>query len=135
MSKLNSTIKNFTPSEYRSLTVAQINDMMDKNIPFKVSNVYKLDHDFSYCLGTQTLYKNDEVVALTKLENKLLQLVVSKKGEAVSIETIKIEVWENKDMSIFTLRNMIKKIRDKSYYGILKNKSNHGYSIWEKERV
>ena len=82
-----------------------------------------------------TLYKNDEVVALTKLENKLLQLVVSKKGEAVSIEEIKIEVWESKDMSIFTLRNMIEKIRDKSYYGILKNKSNHGYSIWEKERV
>lgn len=132
MSNLNNTIKNFTPNEYRSLTVAEINDMMDKNIAFKVSNVYKLDHDFSYCLGTQTLYKNDEVIPLTKLENKLLQLVVSKKGEAVSIETIKIEVWKNKDMSIFTLRNMIKKIRDKSYYGILKNKSNHGYSIWVK---
>ena len=80
MSNLNNTIKNFTPNEYRSLTVAQINEMMDKNIPFKVSNVYKLDHDFSYCVATQTLYKNDEVVALTKLENKLLQLVVSKKG-------------------------------------------------------
>jgi DNA-binding response OmpR family regulator len=132
MSNLNNTIKNFTPSEYRSLTVAEINDMMDKNIPFKVSNVYKLDHDFSYCLGTQTLYKNDEVVPLTKLENKLLQLVVSKKGEAVSTETIKIEVWKNKDMSVFTLRNIIKKIRDKSYYEILKNKSNHGYSIWIK---
>lgn len=132
MSNLNNTIKNFTPNEYRDLTVAQINEMMDNNIPFKVSNVYKLDHDFSYCLGTQTLYKNDEVVPLTKLENKLLQLVVSKKGETVSIDTIKIEVWKNKDMSIFTLRNMIKKIRDKSYYGILKNKSNHGYSIWVK---
>ena len=57
MSKLNSTIKNFTPNEYRSITVAQINEMMDKNIPFKVSNVYKLDHDFSYCLGTQHYIK------------------------------------------------------------------------------
>lgn len=132
MSNLTNTIKNFTPNEYRSLTVAQINEMMDKNIPFKVSNVYKLDHDFSYCLGTQTLYKNDEVIALTKLENKLLQLVVSNKGEAVDIETIKSEVWKNKDMSVFTLRNVIKKIRDKTYYGILKNKSNHGYSIWIK---
>lgn len=132
MSNLNNTIKNFTPSEYRKLSVAQINEMIDKNIPFKVSNVYKLDHDFSYCLGTQTLYKNDEVIALTKLENKLLHLLVVNQGQTVDIPTIKSEVWKNKDMSVFTLRNIIKKIRDKAYYGILKNKSNHGYSIWTK---
>lgn len=132
MSNLNNTIKNFTPNEYRDLTVAQINEMMDNNIPFKVSNVYKLDHEFSYCLGTQTLYKNDEVVALTKLENKLIALLINSK-EVVTIEKIKNDVWKGKEMTVFTMRNVIKKIRDKTYYEIIKSKSGWGYSIWTKE--
>lgn len=101
MSNLNNTIKNFTPNEYRDLTVAQINEMMDNNIPFKVSNVYKLDFGFSYCLGTQTLYKNDEVVSLTKLENKLIALLINSK-EVVTIEKIKNDVWKGKEMTVFT---------------------------------
>ncbi len=133
MSNLNNTIKNFTPSEYRSLTVEQINEMMDKNIPFKVSNVYKLDHDFSYCLGTQTLYKNDEVIALTKLENKLITLLITNSKEVVTVEEIKDNVWKGKEMTVFTMRNAIKKIRDKTYYEIIKSKSGWGYSIWTKE--
>ena len=132
MSKLNRTIKNFTPNEYRDLTVAQINEMMDNNIPFKVSNVYKLDYGFSYCLGTQTLYKNDEVVPLTKLENKLIALLINSK-EVVTIEKIKNDVWKGKEMTVFTMRNVIKKIRDKTYYEIIKSKSGWGYSIWTKE--
>ena len=132
MSKLNSTIKNFTPNEYRDLTVAQINEMMDNNIPFKVSNVYKLDYGFSYCLGTQILYKNDEVVSLTKLENKLIALLINSK-EVVTIEKIKNDVWKGKEMTVFTMRNVIKKIRDKTYYEIIKSKSGWGYSIWTKE--
>lgn len=132
MSNLNNTIKNFTPNEYRDLTVAQINEMMDNNIPFKVSNVYKLDYGFSYCLGTQILYKNDEVVSLTKLENKLIALLINSK-EVVTIEKIKNDVWKGKEMTVFTMRNVIKKIRDKTYYEIIKSKSGWGYSIWTKE--
>lgn len=132
MSNLNNTIKNFTPNEYRDLTVAQINEMMDNNIPFKVSNVYKLDYGFSYCLGTQILYKNDEVVSLTKLENKLIALLINSK-EVVTIEKIKNDVWKGKEMTVFTMRNVIKKIRDKTYYEIIKSKSGCGYSIWTKE--
>lgn len=132
MSNLNNTIKNFTPNEYRDLTVAQINEMMDNNIPFKVSNVYKLDYGFSYCLGTQTLYKNDEVVPLTKLENKLIALLINSK-EVVTIEKIKNDVWKGKEMTVFTMRNVIKKIRDKTYHEIIKSKSGCGYSIWTKE--
>lgn len=131
MSNLSNTIKNFTPAAYRKLTIAEINNMMDNNIPFKVSKSYMLDNNFNYCLGTQTLYKNDEEILLTKLEKKLLHLLIIKDGEIVNIDIIKNTVWKGKDMSIYTLRNMIMKIRDKTYPEIIKNKSNCGYSIWQ----
>jgi len=132
MSKLNTTIKNFTPTEYRSLTAAQINEMMDKNIPFKVSNLFELDYDLSFCPGTQALYRNENVVQLTRLEKKFLALLISRPGEIIDIETIKNTVWKKKEVSIFTIRNIVNKIRSKTYYEIIKNTSNHGYSIWEK---
>lgn len=133
MSNLNYKIINLTPKKYRSLSKEQINEIIDNNITLKVSNVYELDHDFNYCLGTRSLYKNNEIIPLTKLENKLVNLLVSNNKEFISIDTIKKEVWEGKEMSIFTMRNIIKKIRDKTYFGIIKNKSNYGYSIWVKE--
>jgi DNA-binding response OmpR family regulator len=134
MNDLNHKMINFTPNEYRSLTIAEINEMMDKNIPFKVSNVYVLDHGFNYCLGTNSLYKNNECIPLTRLENKLIALLVLNKKEFVDVDTIKKEVWRGKLTSIFTMRNTIKRIRDKTYYGIIKNKSDVGYSIWVKEQ-
>lgn len=122
-------IKNFTPDEYRKLSKKDIDEMLDNNIPFKVSNLFQLEHNFSYCLELQRLYKDDEEIELTKLENKLLCLLVSNQNKFVDIETIKEVVWKGKDMSIFTMRNIIKKIRDKTYFDIIKSKSNHGYSI------
>ena len=133
MSNLNYKIINLTPKKYRSLSKEQINEIIDNNITLKVSNVYELGHGFNYCLGTKSLYKNNEIIPLTKLENKLVNLLVSNNKEFISIDTIKKEVWKDKEMSIFTMRNIIKKIRDKTYFGIIKNKSNHGYSIWVKE--
>ena len=63
----------------------------------------------------------------------MLAFIISNDKDIVSVEDIKNAVWEGKEMSVFTLRNVVKKIRDKSYYGILKNKSNCGYSIWKKD--
>jgi len=132
MSTLNKTIKNFTPEEYRKLSVAQINEMMDKNIPFKVSKLYKLNHDLSFCPGTEILYRHDKALQLTRLERKFLALLVSRPGEIVDIETIKNIVWEKREVSVFTIRNIVNKIRTKTYYEIIKNISNQGYSIWQK---
>ncbi len=122
-------IKNFTPDEYRKLSKKDIDEMLDNNIPFKVSSLLQLEHNFSYCLELQRLYKDDEEIELTNFENKLLYLLVLNQNKFVDIETIKEVVWKGKDMSIFTMRNIIKKIRDKTYFNIIKNKSNHGYSI------
>lgn len=133
MSNLNTTIKNFTPKEYRGLSVEEINEMMDNNIPFKVSSLFYLEHGFSFCPGTETLYKNDEIIKLTRLEKKFLSFLISKPNTVIHTETIKDIVWENKETTIYTIRNIVNKIRSKSYYEIIRNKSNCGYVIWQQK--
>lgn len=69
------------------------------------------------------------LIEFTKLEKSFLKLLIGKKEEIVDYDTIKEVVWKGKDMSIFTMRNIVNKIRQKTYYEIIKNKSNRGYVI------
>ena len=58
-----------------------------------------------------------------------LKLLISKRTEIVDYDMIKDVVWRGKDMSIYTMRNIVNKIRQKTYYEIIKNHSNKGYTI------
>lgn len=77
----------------------------------------------------QMFDKHNKVVEFTKLEYGLLTLLINKAEEIVDYDTIHKEVWKDKKMSIFTMRNVINKIRQKTYYEIIINRSNKGYII------
>ena len=74
--------------------------------------------------------KFHEDVLFTKTQLKIL-LILLENNSIVSSDEIIHSVWKKENVSIFTLRNMIKQIRDKTYYEIIKNHSNKGYSINE----
>ncbi len=69
------------------------------------------------------------LVDFTRLEKSFLKLLISKRTEITDYDTIKDVVWKGKDMSIYTMRNIVNKIRQKTYYEIIRNHSNKGYTI------
>lgn len=69
------------------------------------------------------------LVDFTRLEKSFLKLLISKRTEITDYDTIKEVVWKGKDMSIYTMRNIVNKIRQKTYYEIIRNHSNKGYTI------
>lgn len=71
------------------------------------------------------------LIDFTRLEKGFMKLLISKKGEIIDYDTIKNVVWKGKNMSIYTMRNIVNKIRQKTYYEIIKNHSNKGYIIDE----
>jgi len=73
------------------------------------------------------------LIDFTRLEKGFMKLLVSKKGEIVDYDTIRNVVWKGKNMSIYTMRNIVNKIRQKTYYEIIKNHSNKGYIIDESQ--
>ncbi len=68
-------------------------------------------------------------INLTKLELGLLKLVIDNKGTVVDYDSIAKNVWKGKNMSIFTMRNVVNKIRTKIYYDVFNNASSKGYII------
>ena len=69
------------------------------------------------------------LIDFTRLEKSFMKLLIAKKGEIVDYDQIKSVVWKGKNMSIYTMRNIVNKIRQKTYYEIIKNHSNRGYVI------
>ncbi len=69
------------------------------------------------------------LIDFTRLEKSFLKLLITRRSDITDYDTIKEVVWKGKDMSIYTMRNIVNKIRQKTYYEIIKNHSNKGYTI------
>ncbi len=69
------------------------------------------------------------LIDFTRLEKSFLKLLIGRRSEITDYDIIKEVVWKGKDMSIYTMRNIVNKIRQKTYYEIIKNHSNKGYTI------
>ena len=69
------------------------------------------------------------LIDFTRFEKSFLKLLIVKRNDITDYDIIKEVVWKGKDMSIYTMRNIVNKIRQKTYYEIIKNHSNKGYTI------
>lgn len=77
----------------------------------------------------EKFYNKNGILEFTKFEFQLLKLLLDNHGRITSYDEIHKKVWKDKNMSIFTMRNVVNKIRNKTYYEIIKNNSSSGYVI------
>lgn len=95
-----------------------------------LNSIVKLENGFAFDKSICRLYSpNKQEVKLTNIEQKLFEQLLDNRGEIVSIDAIHEKTWKGKNMTRFTLRNKIKTLRDKTYYDLIKNHSNIGYSM------
>jgi DNA-binding response OmpR family regulator len=77
----------------------------------------------------ERFYDDNGAISFTKFEFQVLKLLLDNHDKIVSYDDIKKNVWKEKKMSIFTMRNVVNKIRNKTYYEIIRNNSSKGYQI------
>lgn len=99
-----------------------------KNIDSNNSNIVNLENDFIYDTYNKILFKNNELISLTKKEALFLNYLISNKSKAVSYHDINTNIWEG-TMTQDALRSLIKELRKKSYKELIKNVSGVGYRI------
>ncbi|QKF73432.1 two-component system response regulator [Aliarcobacter faecis] len=90
---------------------------------------FKLKDNFVFIKNSISLYKNDEIVNLTKREREFINLLIDNKNSLVKIETIKEFLWEEKDISDERVRTFIKRLRNKTSKDLIENVSSQGYMI------
>jgi DNA-binding response OmpR family regulator len=88
-----------------------------------------LDNGLYYDAYRERFYNNNSAINFTKFEFDLLKLLLDNPDRIIGYDEIKEKVWKEKKMSIFTMRNVINKIRNKTYYDVIRNNSSSGYQI------
>ncbi|MCP4969524.1 MAG: hypothetical protein GY932_02880 [Arcobacter sp.] len=106
-----------------------IEDTLKEIISQQINSRIDLGKGFYYDKVLKKVFdrKNNDT-GLTKTQMNIFYTILETRGNIVEVETIKKNAWKDKNTSIFTLRNMIKQIRDKTYYGLIKSHSSRGYS-------
>ena len=96
------------------------------------SKVIMLSDGFSFNKTAKSLYKDGRYVALSKTENKFLQLLLQEYANHKNIvddETIKNTLWMGKESSDEKLRTFIRRLRAKTSKDLIVNQKGQGYEI------
>lgn len=88
-----------------------------------------LDREFSYNMGKHTLYCCSEIIALTKKENELLELLLKNRNSVVEFYTIENIIWPDKETNINTIRTLVKRLRQKLKHKFIQTVSSRGYRL------
>lgn len=89
----------------------------------------EFEKGFYFDVSRDELFCDRKVIKLTKTEKSLVKLLIERKNQLVTYETIERIVWKNKNFSKYSLRNIIKHIREKTHNSLIKNSSNRGYVV------
>ena len=92
------------------------------------NNVY-LEYGYIYDLNKKVLMYNNNLIILTNIEEQLLEYLIRNMDKYISSDEIIQNIFKTKPMSIFAMRNVIKKLRDKTHKDLITVKSNVGYMI------
>jgi DNA-binding response OmpR family regulator len=115
--------------ELSKLNNTTIEESISKFIGDKLNSIVHLENGFYYDKSSKRLFNSDkQIIKLTNYEEEFFDLLIANLNQFVSLNEIYNHIW-GEEVSIFTLRNIVKKIRDKSYYEIIVNKSSVGYKI------
>ena len=97
---------------------------------YQISNdLVELNFGFKYCFKKSLLYKDENIVDLTQKELELVSFLVQNRGFFVTIESLRENVWEAKDISYADIRMCIKRVREKTNKDFIVTKRFLGYKI------
>lgn len=110
-----------------------VENIINKIVHERINFVY-MNGGFKYNIEEKKLFnKNRTQIILTKTEEDLLHYLVlmsiKNKDSYANLLLIKKEVWKNNEATVYSIRNKIMAIREKTCKELIKSKNNYGYRI------
>ena len=105
-------------------------EYIQKLIENDLESKIDLGEGFIYDMHLDKLFDKKRIeIEITKIEKKLLLTLIEYTEKIVPVDILISRSWNKTNVTIYSFRNVIKKIRDKTYYELIKNHSSLGYSI------
>lgn len=128
-------MKPFTYKDVKSVLSIALNFINNKNEQEKPldkefsSNKISLNDNYSYCFNTQILSLDNTPVSLTKRETAIIELLCINLNQTVSYQSLILDVWEDKDVVLSTIRDAISRLKKKVPELNINNTPGTGYSL------
>lgn len=94
-----------------------------------LENLVDIGHGYFFDITKSELFFRNKHIHLTAKELQLLSLLITYKGQTVSIQTIRDEIYQDNPISESTIRTLIYRLRGKLEYKLIKNEFNYGISL------
>ena len=103
-------------------------EYIDSIAPQIGSKLIKLSDGFTFNKTTNSLYKNNRFVSLSKNESKFLLLLIESKEKIVDDFSIKLLLWDE-EVSDDRVRTFIRRFRAKTSKSLVLNIKGQGYQV------
>jgi len=112
-----------------------------KELQYRIERIIKADlyrsdqaqlqigEHFSFDITNQLLYQEQEEIALSAIETKLVAVLLQNQGYYLSLDRLQDEVWEGKEISYADIRMCINRVRQKCGKSFIETKKMVGYRI------
>lgn len=110
-----------------------IEDIISKIILEKINYIH-IKGGYKYSIENKQLFnKNNSQILFTQIEEDLLHYLlimsIKNRNDYIDLLLIKKEVWKHDKTTIFSIRNKIMAIRDKTCKELIVSKNKQGYRI------
>ena len=102
-------------------------DAIIKNFHFK--DYIEFENGYKYDLIEKQLFKDKEIIILSKKQNEILYLLIKNTGRVLSFDTIADFIYEDAFKDIHTISSHIRDIRKHIDFELIKNVRGVGYII------
>lgn len=89
------------------------NDVVSEVASNKIEHLIKLSKNYSFDYKNQMLFKDNEIIKLTKKEARVLSILCKNTNHIVSFESLHQNIWKNKTINASTIRCIVSSIRSK----------------------
>lgn len=123
--------KPFREHDIESVLAIAIKRVDDMNKKPDCKNI-DLGEGYMYMIDSKRLFFNQEPIVLSKILSEVLYVFVSHINQAVSYEELNTLAWEDKVVSLSTIRDTVLRLRKKVPFLVIGNISKEGYCLRNK---
>lgn len=112
------------------VTLALIETKFKQEVNQKLSErTIKFNEEYEYKLDVKQIYKNGKLFDLTNNEQKFVDILAVNNGTTVPFPQIFMSVWGTENIDMTSVRNLVKRIRDKMGIDIIHSVRGIGYRL------
>ncbi len=113
----------------KPIQIEEVLELSLKSLESQATEAIQLKNNIIVNISQKTVYQDDQLIALTKKEFELLQLLIENPNAILSKEQIENALWNGDIISESSVKTLLKKLRDKIGEDAVITVKNLGYKI------